>query len=265
MTWPRTAVVVTTALVACAVGCADTGEVVVTGAGNAYARDGIPSRATSDAWSITFSRALIAVSAVQVGGLEASTSFFTLDLTAPGADPAGRLAAGKLPTGLCPAVRFAVMPLSGNPSTMPADAAFMTAHGYSVYVEGVATRAAVAKSFAWGFGAATKHTCPTGATIHDGATTTVPVVFDIATLFLDDLVSPDPRLAFDLIASADADGDGVVTEAELREFDISTQDRYQVGGAQIDRLWDFIEFLSGEIGQVEGQASCSLESISETH
>ncbi|MEZ4472315.1 MAG: hypothetical protein R3F60_16270 [bacterium] len=66
-------------------------------------------------------------------------------------------------------------------------------------------------------------------------------------------------MAFDLIAAADADGDGLVTEAELAAVDISTQERYQVGSRPISDLWRFIEQQATTVGHIDGEGHCAAE------
>lgn len=76
-------------------------------------------------------------------------------------------------------------------------------------------------------------------------------------LFYDDLFSETPNVAFDLIAAADKDGDGVITELELRKLDIRAQDRYQVGDlTAITDLWSFIEQQTTTLGHFNGEGHC---------
>src|SRR5690606_16545834 len=102
-------------------------------------------------------------------------------------------------------------PVAGNAD--PADVALMKQATYSVYVVGRATRGADEIRFTWGFSTRTVYSdCrydsadPIELTIHGDH------------LFYDDLVSPEPDLAFDLIAAA-AQGDGDVSPDDLRAVD----------------------------------------------
>ena len=60
----------------------------------------------------------------------------------------------------------------------------------------------------------------------------------------------------DLIAASDADPDGVVTQAELLDRDLTTEARYQVGSQHIDNLWDYMSALSRTVGHVDGEGEC---------
>lgn len=234
------------------------GALTVVAAPDGAAAEALATTGTSDGWTIQLERALLAVQAVQASS-PITDSGQVLNLL--GASSV-TLVQDALPVGSQPAIVFVVQAPQGvGPG---GDPGFMSAHGYAVYVEGTAARTGVTKAFHWGFSAATQHTCRPLQTVA-GDPLTLSLTFDVTTLFLDDLVSPNPRLAFDLIAQADANGDGDVGEAELRSFDISSQDRYQVGSTRIDRLWDFLEYLAGDIGDLPGQSACSVETLSDTH
>jgi hypothetical protein len=74
--------------------------------------------------------------------------------------------------------------------------------------------------------------------------------------FYDDLDAPNPNLAFDLIASADANNDGDITLAELAAIDITAQTRYQVGSRPITHLRAYIEALTVNLGHIDGEGHC---------
>lgn len=247
-------------LAAAVVGCggASTSAVTVEATADPVAVAALEASGTSDGWTIRLDRALLSVASTQAASVT-STSRHVLDLLS--SSPTA-LANGDLSGALCPAVEFIVR--APEPGAAEGDLGFMATHGYAVYVEGAASRGGVSKAFHWGFSAATKHTCRPSVAL-TGAPTTVALTFDVTTLFLDDLVSPKPRLAFELIAKADSNSDGVVDESELRTFDISAEDRYQVGSTRIDRLWDFIEYLAGDIGDIPGQSVCDVETLASAH
>src|SRR5690606_19242015 len=79
-------------------------------------------------------------------------------------------------------------------------------------------------------------------------------------LFYDDLDSEEPNVAFDLVASADADANGEVTTEELRALDITAQTRYQVGSRDITELWGFIEAQTATLGHIDGEGHCEIGS-----
>jgi hypothetical protein len=137
-----------------------------------------------------------------------------------------------------------------------ADVDHMTNEGLAVYAEGAAVKDATTKSFAWGFSAAAAYLdCEASADV-DGGAASIEITIHGDHLFYDDLVTHEPNLAFELIAEADTDSNGEVTEAELAAFDISTQERYQVGSLDIDNLWDFLAYSATTIGHVDGEAHC---------
>ncbi len=101
--------------------------------------------------------------------------------------------------------------------------------------------------------------CETDQKLEDGGQATSQITIHADHLFYDDLVSDDPNVAFDLVASADTDGDGNVTEAELAALDISGEDRYQVGDLPVTDLWGFISAQTKTLGHIDGEGHCDTE------
>jgi hypothetical protein len=81
-------------------------------------------------------------------------------------------------------------------------------------------------------------------------------------LFYDDAVSPEPAVAFQIIADADTDADGIVTMAELDAKSILAETRYQVGsnttpdGDPIENLRQYIELQATTLGHINGEGHC---------
>ena len=79
-------------------------------------------------------------------------------------------------------------------------------------------------------------------------------------LFYDSLISEEPAVRFDLIASADIDDDGEVTLAELAAVDITGQSNYGVGNrTDIRDLAAFIAAKSASVGHIDGEGHCHRE------
>ena len=96
----------------------------------------------------------------------------------------------------------------------------MVQNGYSVYVEGSATKDATTKSFTWGFKTSTLYDkCKgevsgketEGVVVTNGGNDAVEPTIDGDHLFYDDLQSAEAKMRVDNIANADADNDGKVT------------------------------------------------------
>ncbi|HEY0133270.1 MAG TPA: hypothetical protein VGB85_04295, partial [Nannocystis sp.] len=129
--------------------------------------------------------------------------------------------------------------------------------GYSLYVSGQATRDDVAVRFAWGFTTTTRYTaCESQALVDNLHAPKIELTIHGDHLFYDDLFASEPKVSFDLIASADADGDGEVTQAELTAVDLRPLANYQVGSTGIVDLWHFIEHQTTTLGHIDGEGHC---------
>ncbi len=100
-----------------------------------------------------------------------------------------------------------------------ADKALLVAGGYSIYVEGKATKGAETKSFKWGFTTKTLfERCKgdssgkevDGVVVTSGGTDAVELTIHGDHFFYDDLQSPEAKLRFQNPADADADKNGEV-------------------------------------------------------
>src|SRR4051794_39817343 len=127
---------------------------------------------TADGWNVTFKHFFVHVSAVTVAGLDsvvtASATPQIIDQVVPG--PKTLLSATVRAARPWEDVSFEVGPAAVvddvgptfAPPVTQADVDRMVKDGLSFYVEGTATRAAVTKSFAWGFATDTLHQQCTG-------------------------------------------------------------------------------------------------------
>ncbi|MGA9522055.1 MAG: hypothetical protein WBV82_11350 [Myxococcaceae bacterium] len=135
----------------------------------------------------------------------------------------------------------------------------MSVRGASLYVEGTAEKDGQTKHFAWAFDTDTRYShCDTTIDAKSGETGRAQLTIHGDHLVYDDLFSETPNVAFQLIADADADQDGEITEAELQATDIRTQARYQVGSTGITDLWRFIRFQSTSVGHIDGEGHCEV-------
>lgn len=226
--------------------------------GEAFIEQGIPAAEFSDDWAVTFDQFLISVGEVTLAGAPLSDQaqrYQIFDLARPSGGDGFPIGAGAHAL-TDPAVGYIIAPspaaVAGNATA--ADLDLMTKGGHAIHIVGRATRGdapGVTKTFTWSFATRTVYS----ACDIEGASD-VQLTIHGDHLFYDDLFSADPALAFDLIAAAD-DGDGDITEAELRALDITTQPRYQVGDlTEITDLWRFIEQQTTTLGHINGEGHC---------
>lgn len=260
------------------VGCAGDGSVDASIWGEDYIEQGIPAASAAEpagfenGWSLRYTKFL-----VNVGALTLAASDGT-----PGASlPAvrvydlhtlrGPLSLGTL-SGLSPvrydSVGYRMEP-AGDATTAgnatAADVTLMRSGRYSVYVEGEGQRMGVTVRFRWGFGGAVAfercHSSETevGVAVPSGGVARAQVTVHGDHLFYDDLQSPDAKLRFDLIASADGNRDGEVTLDELAAVDLTTAPRGQYGvGSRGDvlNLRQFVTALVATVGHFNGEGHC---------
>ncbi|MBL8946907.1 MAG: hypothetical protein JNK45_27295, partial [Myxococcales bacterium] len=112
-------------------------------------------------------------------------------------------------------------------------------------------------AFAWGFDTSTTYRdCEVVEEVPADGESTTTITIHADHIFYDDLDSPEPNVAFDLIAASDADMDGTVTPQELLARDISAEARYQVGSRDVSNLWDFMAVMSQTVGHIDGEGEC---------
>jgi hypothetical protein len=230
--------------------------------GESFIEDGIPADALVDGWRIDFSRFVVGLGDLDVDG-EAVGEQFVADLTVATGGAGQLLTEVPVPAGVVEQVAYhLVVPGPDAHAADPDDdtVAWLRDGGFAMYVEGTASRGDETIAFAWGFPTGGHFDdCRTDQTVTDGGTAVSQLTIHADHLLYDDLDSEAPNIAFDLIAAADADADAVVTEAELRAVDITTQARYQVGSRDIRDLWGFIEAQTATVGHIDGEGHCGEE------
>jgi hypothetical protein len=244
--------------------CGDPGQATlrITAYGEEFIEDRIPAEVLVDGWEIDFSRFLVALREVEVDG-EALEGTFVVDLTRGSGGDGHELGMVTLPAEGRPLVGFRVAPVeAATPvSATEDDVAQLVDMGASIWVEGAATKGGETVSFSWAFETDTHYVdCQSTAELLEGRAASSQLTIHADHLFYDDLDSPTPNVAFDLIAGADRNADGEVTADELWETDITGLARYQVGSRDVTDLWSFIEVQTSTVGHIDGEGHCELGS-----
>ncbi|MGK0361598.1 MAG: hypothetical protein ACI9U2_003916 [Bradymonadia bacterium] len=229
--------------------------------GEDFVEDHIPAD-ESDGWRIEFARLVVIVQAVQAGD-DGLPGTYAVELTADSGGVGhaiGVLANGpyaRLDYRIAPASAASASALTAINITDP-DLAPMLAAGHSIWLQGEARKGDVVKTFDWGFDTDTTYSnCETAPAEVDAKTVRSTLTIHADHFFFDDLVSDEPAVAFEQIALADADDDGVVTLDELAAVDITGFANYQVGSRDdVTDLRAFIEAQSTQLGHIDGEGHC---------
>jgi hypothetical protein len=278
------------ALVALAGACSDSsdgadgkGTVTFTTWGEDYIEQQIPPNAAGetiieDGYTVKYSKFLVVISEVGVGepGQAPQAKLQNpklFDMHAPG--PKAVVTFADLPGKPYTHVIYAIAPAAANVESgagaTDADKQLMVSNGYSVYVEGIASKDAVSKRFKWGFKTNTLYENCKGAisgketdgvVVTNGGNDAVELTIHGDHLFYDDLQSPDAKVRLDNIVRADTSGDGEVTLEELAAVQLAdttkiTAGPYGTGSASgINDLRAFVEALSRTVGHFRGEGEC---------
>ena len=230
----------------------------ITTYGESYIEERIPADVLVDGWELELSRFLVAIRDIEVDG-EPLPGSFVVDLRSPSMGEGHELGELLVPAGGSPLVDFRIGPVTeAEPVATTQEVALMMINeGHSLVVEGQARRDGQTIDFAWSFDNDTLyHGCQSTAELVDGGEAESQLTIHADHLFYDDLDSPEPNVAFDLVAAADGNADGVVTMDELAAVDITGQSRYQVGSRDIGDLWGFIEAQTSTLGHIDGEGHC---------
>lgn len=248
-------------LCACDDASAGEGTLRVSAWGEGFIEEGIPAEVFVDGWSVTFDAFVVSLDAVDAEGVSLPGTY-VFDLSQPSAGAGQELGPLRVPAGQPPAVSWSLSAATGEAVTdvdgKVLDA--MIGAGASLWTRGVATRGDEVKTFDWALDITPRYVdCDTGVPLMRGETADAVLTVHADHLFYDDLDSEEPGVAFDLIAAADADGDGAITVAELQAQSLSGQARYQVGGRDIDNLHGFILAQARTVGHINGEGHCEIE------
>ena len=246
-------------LPACDSADAEPGELRITMYGEDFIEDRVPADEVIDGWEVVFSKFLVAAHDIEARGGEKLPGSFVMDLRPSSGGEGHDLGVIEMSSGPVGTVGFRVAPAAsdatGNASA--ADITTMAEQGLSVWVTGTATKGDATLTFDWGFATDTHYTpCETVADVPEGGEGVSQLTIHSDHLFYDDLDSGEPNVAFDIIASADADGDMVITQEELAAVDITGETRYQVGSRDITDLWSFIVAQTETLGHIDGEGHC---------
>jgi hypothetical protein len=267
----------------CGADASGTGTVTVSLWGEGYidGNDGIGpvmgmNPGFEDGWTVRYTKFLVNVGDVTVaaadgtrGGAVTGLRVFSLKGTN------GPLRIGTLtnvPARRMDRVSYRIAPVTagataGNAGATPADIAAMLAGGFSIWVEGSATKAGRATpiTFRWGFTNTVDYAqCELAGAFGVAVPTSGTVDAQVTVHgdhFFYDRIGDGAKLRFDDVAAADRDANNEVTLAELAMVDLTTlpRDRYDPSGApNVNTLRDFINVLSTTIGHWSGEGECQV-------
>ena len=239
------------------------GTLRVTIYGEDFIEDRVPADEVIDGWEVVFTRFLVAVHDVEADGI-AMDGTWVYDLRPSSGGNGHDVASMPMPAGTVEHLDYRIGPASSD-ATGNVDAQTISAMadaGYSLWVQGTATRDDVTLTFDWGFATDTAYTqCETGQDLADGGEATSQMTIHSDHLLYDDLESEEPNVAFDIIARADTDGDGDgdITLEELAAVDITGEARYQVGSRDITEMRSFIAAQTATVGHIDGEGHCETK------
>ncbi|MBP9113917.1 MAG: hypothetical protein KBF88_13985 [Polyangiaceae bacterium] len=233
-----------------------------------------------DGWTIRYGKFLVNIGGVRIADGSAApvvteTKTMLVDHKKPGRKA---LFSYELDAAAFSNVGYTISSVNANTDASLAseeDKAKMIAGGYSVYVEGTATKGTDSKAFAWGFTTNTLYAnCKgevggierEGVAIPSSGTDEVELTIHGDHFLYDDLQSPEAKLRFNAIAAADKDNDGKVTLEELaatKLIDIpAAEGPYGTGNAaDVNDLRAFVTKLSQTVGHFRGEGECTSSSI----
>lgn len=245
------------------------GTIEVDAWGEEAAREGFPAGEIEDGWVIDLAHDVFALRDVTAASQADGRTAGALDgavvidhhlLTAPASLGAFAAPAGRVD------LSFAVSPppTDARPvgATDPALVAELASQGWSVLVEGTATKGEATVHFRWGFPVDEVYDrCENGfdgtAGIAVPARRTVgaTLTFHADHLWWDRLGTEEARLRFQAIADADADHDGEVTLDELAAVDLATIG-YETSGLDLDDLAAFVRAGVTMSPHLDGEGLC---------
>lgn len=241
-------------------GCSGETQVELTAFGEAFVEEGIEAEAFVDGWSVSFSELVVSVNDVRTSpGGPVSSGGFVVDLSLPSGGDGHPLTRTAVEGDVLQSVHYRLSPPSGEVegNATAAQVDRLRAEGLAVWAQGTATRDGQIVEFAWGIPADLSFDCDVGTRLSPGTPAGVELTMHGDHLFVDDL-EVAPNVAFDEIARADSDGDGLVVPSELAAVPLAGLARYQTGGrTDIDDLWAYVGAAALTMPHVDGEGNCT--------
>lgn len=218
------------------------GTWVVEAWGEAYIEAAIPAEVFADGCAVTYDTFDVALAEAALldgdGDALGTVPAAALSLTAPGPVDVG---AAEVAAGHYTTARFDV---AGAPSVRAA---------------GTLTCPTGAATFDWTFTTATAYVCEVDLTIPAGGEGRTQLTIHGDHLWYDGLENPDAEVRGQAVLDADADADGVITQAELDALPVAPLG-YEVGQyASVETLGAFVAFLTQTLGHVDGEGHCQVD------
>jgi len=276
----RTTLITSLSLFTIGCGGEEAGTITATVYGEEFIEEGIPVAAGedpgfSDGWTLGFDKFLVSIGNAKAD-LRADASapeFYIVDLSKASSGNGVEITSFDAPGGDYKRYGY-TLKSDANATGANADAADVTAMkaaGYSIWIKGTANKSGVTKTIDWGFKMQLAYSnCEMDLSV-DGDDVEMQSTIHSDHLFFDDATSPEPEIAFQLVADADGKGgaaaDGMITLAELAATDIRTQTRYQVGslrdirGQAITNLEQYIQVQATTVGHINGEGHCADVSV----
>ena len=225
---------------------------------------GMPATSFADGWALTFDHFYVSIGDIGVSSAKNQelviVSPSVMDLKTPSFGRGQLLLDTYVEQDDYTHLRYSLASALPNNSLVadPTVAPAMGEQGLTVWMQGVAQKDGKVVRFDWKF--ATKRDfvgCEAIATVNDAAPAIATLSIHADQIFRDALGNALAPARFDLIAAADTNLDGEVTQLELAAVDIRGRQEYQVG-PRIDVV-DLGSFLAAQIesiGRVNGDAAC---------
>jgi len=255
--------------------------------GEEYIEEGIPADPDGgfvDGWEVTYDKFLVAFHEIEVADADGeiaatSADSYFVDNVVPGKKDL--VSFSDLPAKAWDRVSYQIKPPTADTKVVAGDSVdleLMLEQGYSVYIEGSATKQDVTKTFKLGFDQATQYReCKAE---QNGKTTLGIVVAngseDVSELtthgdhfFYDRLQGSsdsavETSLRFDAIAAADdaGDADDAITFEELEEAPLDVE-LYDPSGLSASNMKDFMSALVRTVGHFRGEGECKVSNVAD--
>ncbi len=225
--------------------------------GEDYIESGLPSDVFADGCSATYDHFYVRIAKAtlvdgddnEVAGIPEPLVF---DMALPGPHPLPEVTA---PAGFYDTARFAISPgTAAEGNTDPADL-----DGHAMRAVGTVTCGADTVSFDLSFDSDTTYDCePEDLTLVRGQSVGSELTIHGDHLFYDGLENAYAQVRGQAWVDADADGDGVLTAAELAATPIAPLG-YDVGSqGDVMDLFAFVEALTRSVGHIDGEGHCAV-------